>query len=137
MYFDTWDMEVGFYYCNLLLLDNFNNEYVIPVELEVEQYVDLTEYKNDEARVLHVFPNPFKNITDIIIDVPYDCKIQLEIIDIQGRSVNELFNSKLSAGTYTIQWNGKTTDNISVESGIYICRYSYGDKVYSTRIVKQ
>ncbi len=51
LYFDTWDMEVGFYNCSLLLLDNFNNEYIIPVVLEVEQYVNDDELQNAEEEL--------------------------------------------------------------------------------------
>jgi len=135
LYFNTWEIEVGTYNCNLLIFDNFNNEYIIPVVLEVEQYVNDDELQNAEE-ALQIIPNPFANYTDVVIDINETGVVEIDILDIKGRIVNTLFNGELSKGTHQFRWNGNTKNGADTDSGIYICRYTQGNDVFYKRIIK-
>jgi hypothetical protein len=136
--FNSWDMEVGVYNCNLLVIDNFKNEYIVPVELEVEQYVDNTE----PATVIHdglvsIYPNPFNEHINIKVQMRTPDKIKIEIIDMEGRVIRILENGHLSAGTHLVSWDGKTTQGNEAAPGIYVCRFSNEQTIEYKRIVKR
>lgn len=60
------------------------------------------------------YPNPFNPSTNIKFDLPVDGKVKLNIYDITGKVVATLVNDKLSAGSYSYDFNaGK------LSSGIY------------------
>ena len=63
------------------------------------------------------YPNPFNPSTTIAFDLPRASHVRLEVFDIQGRLVQELVNSELSAGHYVNEFNGA-----SLPSGMYLYR---------------
>jgi len=72
-----------------------------------------------EFALLPAFPNPFNPITNLTFDVPQTCQVSLNIYDIQGRMVVELYSGWRSVGTYRTTFNG-----FEFPSGIYFCRMS-------------
>ncbi len=80
------------------------------------------------------FPNPFgegsashSGYTTIAFNVPQNFdgqKFKVEIFDITGREVAEIFNRTLYAGNYLIRWNGRNKFGRKVASGVYIYRIS-------------
>jgi len=60
------------------------------------------------------YPNPFNNTTNIKFEIPRLTKVNLEVYDINGRLINVLKNSVLSAGFYTVKFDGT-----NLSSGIY------------------
>ncbi len=65
------------------------------------------------------YPNPFNPQTNIKFDVPESGTVKLEIYDISGKSIAELVNEKLSAGTYSYNWNAA-----GLSSGTYFYKLS-------------
>jgi exonuclease III len=73
------------------------------------------------------YPNPFNPTTNIKFDIPQDVKrqmsnVKLIIYDILGNEVQTLVNQELSAGSYSVDWNG-----LNYSSGMYFCRITSGD----------
>jgi hypothetical protein len=136
--FNTWDLDVGMYSCNLWIVDNFDNEYIIPVDLEVEQYVDLPDPNAaSKERLVSVYPNPFNGHIDIEVQMQSADKIQIEIIDLQGRTIRILENGHLNAGTHIIHWEGQTKKGDDVPPGVYFCRYSDSKTMVFKKIIKR
>jgi len=136
--FNTWNMDVGTYHCNLLVFDNFHNEYVIPVELGVEQYVDRPEHiSEDEDGLLRVFPNPFNDHINLEIHLSAKNNIQIDIIDLNGKTIRSLMDNNMSTGTHIIRWDGKTKLGNEAVPGIYVCKFSVGRTSKYKRIVKR
>ena len=46
--------------------------------------------------------------------------VNIDIFDVSGNKVIELFNDYKSAGTYSIDWNGKNEKGIQVSAGVYL-----------------
>ena len=63
------------------------------------------------------YPNPFNPSTNIKFDIPVKSNIKIVVTDIIGRTVGELFNGNVSAGTYETKWDGS-----NFASGIYFVR---------------
>ena len=136
--FNSQGLEEGYYQTNLLFFDNFENEYIIPVQLHVEQYVDLTEYPGDvKEGITEVFPNPFSNYIDLKVTVQTAGEVEMEILDMSGKKINRLLHGELKSGNHVIRWNGNTDEGVRAKPGMYLCRFSKEGKVTYIRLIKQ
>ena len=70
------------------------------------------------------YPNPFNPTTTIKFALPEAAEVTLTIYNTLGQKVAELVNSKLEAGYYTYQWNGRNT-----ATGMYIYELRTGNYV--------
>jgi flagellar hook assembly protein FlgD len=57
----------------------------------------------------------------------------LEIYDLTGRHVRTLLSGEVSAGTHSVQWDGRDERGSSVGSGVYFYRLRLGSKLESSR----
>lgn len=76
-----------------------------------------TEYK-----LYQNFPNPFNPTTTIIYDLPQGSMVHLDIFDINGRKVRDLFKGRQKAGHYNFVWDGTNSSGVKVVSGVYFYR---------------
>ncbi|MCX7797639.1 MAG: GDSL-type esterase/lipase family protein [Melioribacter sp.] len=60
------------------------------------------------------YPNPFNPYTTILFTIPVSAYVTLKIYDLLGKEISTLLSKKLTAGTYTLQWNAE-----GLPSGIY------------------
>ncbi|HTX18572.1 MAG TPA: alpha-amylase family glycosyl hydrolase [Bacteroidota bacterium] len=65
------------------------------------------------------YPNPFNPATAIRFSIPRSERVTLIVYDILGRVVAVLANGNLSAGSHTVEFDGR-----SLSSGVYLCRLS-------------
>ena len=79
------------------------------------------------------YPNPFNPSTTISFDIYEASTVSLSIFDLNGRLVKNLMNGNLGAGTYKIDWNGKSTKGLSVAGGVYFYSINSGE----TSIIKK
>lgn len=63
------------------------------------------------------YPNPFNPITTIGFDLPVNEHVTLNLFDVTGRKVQQLINSSLTSGQYSIQLNAS-----NLSSGVYFYR---------------
>ena len=66
------------------------------------------------------YPNPFNPSTKISYSITNKEYVNIDIFDVSGNKVIELFNDYKSAGTYSIDWNGKNEKGIQVSAGVYL-----------------
>ena len=78
----------------------------------------------------NIYPNPFNTSTKINYYIPYSSKIQLNIYDILGKEIQNLYNGQNSQGFHTIDWNA---DNLS--SGLYIVQMKTNNKVLNKKVM--
>jgi hypothetical protein len=73
------------------------------------------------------YPNPFNPETRIQFSLPKAERVDLSVYDVHGRLVKELTDfQEFSAGTYSIEWNGRDEDGLKVASGVYFARMQAG-----------
>jgi hypothetical protein len=63
------------------------------------------------------YPNPFNPSTTIEFDMPNNSEVTLKIFNILGKEVATLASDKLSAGSYSYEW-----DAVHLASGVYLYR---------------
>ena len=76
------------------------------------------------------YPNPFNPTTTISFGLPVDCKVSIQIYNLQGRVVETLASQFMQAGYHSVTWNA---DNFS--SGVYFIKMATGDYVSTQKLL--
>jgi len=107
-------------------------DYAISYE-EIKQLNDLeTNYEEVNSGIplishLHQnYPNPFNGQTNMRFEINKRTLVSINIYNILGQIVITLLNEEMSAGKYSIRWDGKNTNGIKVNSGIYFIQLNAG-----------
>jgi hypothetical protein len=84
------------------------------------------------------YPNPFNPVTNIAYSIDKSTEVQLTVFDITGRIVTTLVDQQQSAGTYTVQWNGRNRHGEAMPSGVYFYKLVTPDNsmVHKMMLVK-
>ena len=72
--------------------------------------------------LLQNYPNPFNPATTIRYDLPFESIVKLEIFDLMGRKVITLVDGKQAAGFRAVRWEGKSSFDRELSSGVYFYR---------------
>ncbi|HQU73173.1 MAG TPA: FG-GAP-like repeat-containing protein [Calditrichia bacterium] len=82
----------------------------------------------DNYELSQNYPNPFNPTTSIDFTLPISKEISLKVYNALGQEVRSLINSQsFSAGTHTMQWDGRDNSGQQVASGIYIYKLTFGN----------
>jgi len=84
---------------------------------------------------ISAYPNPFNSETRISISVPYDDHIVVNIYDISGNIVKNLYDGNIESGIHNFKWNGIDGSGNIVSSGIYFVKINTSTKEFQTKIV--
>jgi hypothetical protein len=76
------------------------------------------------ARLDQNAPNPFVAGTTIKFAVPTKARVKVAVYDVTGRLVRDLANQVMTAGEYTVSWDGRDTLNEEVGPGIYFYKFT-------------
>lgn len=95
------------------------------------------EQKVSDYNLQQNFPNPFTHETRIEYTIPDAGFVQLDIYDMQGRTVNHLVNAQRSAGEYSVIWDACNENGTKVPEGIYVCRLSLTGKKGTLSFVRK
>jgi M6 family metalloprotease-like protein len=96
----------------------------------------VTSVENDKDKITVLkdfvlsqnYPNPFNPSTVIEFTVPVNSNVTLTIYNLLGQVVSTLVNEEVSAGNYTVNWNGRDREGIQVSSGIYLYKIKANGK---------
>lgn len=83
----------------------------------------------DNLKLEQNYPNPFNPVTHFSYYLPSSNEVKIEIVDMMGRKVKELFNGNQTQGRYLVIWNAS-----EVPSGIYFCKLHVGSEVRTIRM---
>lgn len=81
------------------------------------------------------YPNPFKDETRIKYSVSTDCKVILDIYNIEGKKVRNLVSNNTKAGVYTVKWKGSDNSGKPLPGGIYLARIIAANQMKSITLV--
>lgn len=76
------------------------------------------------------YPNPFNPSTTIAFTLPGNSDVQLDIFDSSGQKVATLLNSRLSAGSHSVQW-----DASGMASGLYLYKIQAGEYLQIKKMI--
>ncbi|MEK7774846.1 MAG: right-handed parallel beta-helix repeat-containing protein, partial [Candidatus Zixiibacteriota bacterium] len=72
------------------------------------------------------YPNPFNPTTEIRFVLPESKHTLIEVFNVLGQRVSTIIDRQLTAGEHVVSWNGRTDDDGSVASGVYLYRLTAG-----------
>ncbi len=133
--FDTEGMEEGYYETIISVTDHIQNQYEIPVSLTVDMNTGLGTSLETTSLDYNI-PNPFTKKTSIWFTLDESSITKLEIFDFSGQKVNDLINgSTLNKGRHHIVWDGSNNYGTKMEPGIYLCKLTSGNKVFTLKMI--
>jgi hypothetical protein len=110
--------------------DPINPLVIVDVIVEVITGIKDQNVIPTEFMVFQNYPNPFNPSTTIEFDLPKTSKVTLKIFNILGEEVTTLVSDRLSAGSYSYEW-----DAISLASGIYLYRLEAEEYVETKKMM--
>lgn len=81
------------------------------------------------------YPNPFNPSTRIPYDLARNAEVKISIYNSRGQIVRVFPLGSKDAGSYYIEWNGKSDRNEDCATGVYYIRMQAGDKQYNSKAV--
>ena len=85
---------------------------------------------------LRNYPNPFNPMTNITFTLHDDMnKVKLDVYDIKGRIVKNIYAGYLNSGYHQFYWDGKNEKDGDAVSGIYFVKLSLNNQTFSRKIL--
>ena len=111
--------------------------------LERTGSLGMTLVKNDfegdlnpmEFYVSSNYPNPFNPSTMIDIETVEAGDLIVNVFDAKGRMINNLVNSYLEAGRYSVKWNGMDLSGMSMPTGVYFIQVQSGLDIHTQKMI--
>ncbi len=127
---DNWGNQISSGIYEVTGLYTYVNYNTVPVSVNIEY---LLSDANDESLFspkikLFNFPNPFNPETKIEYYITQETDVVLKIYNIKGQKVKTLVNEVLTAGEYSIIWDGRDYNQQTVSSGIYLYKLKVNSK---------
>ncbi|MFM8438054.1 MAG: FlgD immunoglobulin-like domain containing protein, partial [Candidatus Kapaibacterium sp.] len=94
---------------------------------------------NSTANIESLGPNPFVDgakATTLNYSVSSASHVKVDIVDLMGNVVKTLVNADVTAGRYSVEWDGSNSNGSQVANGSYIYRFVAGDAPIETRVLK-
>ncbi|MEM8889981.1 MAG: T9SS type A sorting domain-containing protein [Bacteroidota bacterium] len=82
------------------------------------------------------FPNPFSDQLRITYSLDQPGELRVSILDLRGRMIHKLYESKQYPGAHQLLWEGEDTNGRKVSSGIYLIRFQTDEFQLSRRVYK-
>jgi len=81
------------------------------------------------------YPNPFNPDTQIRFDLPETVPVKLVIYNVLGQRVRSLVDRRMQPGSYTVLFDGRSSDGVPLASGVYFYRLEAGPFVKNRKMV--
>jgi len=82
------------------------------------------------------YPNPTNGAVSFKLDIfDFAQEIEIDILDISGRTVRKIHSGKMMPETYYFKWNLKDTYGHDVEAGVYLLTYSTVFEKFSRKVI--
>ena len=81
-------------------------------------------------------PTPSSGPVRLTLRMPQDGRVRVEILDLTGRKVCDVFEGLLPAGEHPFDWDGRASSGTHSPPGVYLARTSALGTTHSARIVR-
>jgi hypothetical protein len=102
---------------------NFLLSEMINYFLDITYQPPISIAQLDQGLDVKNYPNPFSSYTTIQYNIDKTSHVAIDIIDINGRLMRRLVDTKQTPGSYSTTWNIHQDGNIA-EPGMYILKYT-------------
>jgi hypothetical protein len=102
----------------------------------------LTSVSSDiptDFKLHHNYPNPFNPSTRIRFDIPRikggQLEVSLVIYNALGQMVRRLYSGEIGAGSFEVEWDGRSDAGNPIPSGMYFAVFAAKDYYQTIRLV--
>jgi len=81
------------------------------------------------------YPNPFNPVTTIRYRLPTRCYVKIDVYNALGRKVWSLVDREQPAGSYKVNWDGRSATGQLVSTGLYLYRFQTDDHVQTKKML--
>lgn len=98
---------------------------------------DLNKWRHlaEAFRLLGNHPNPFNPSTTISYELGAPGQVELKILDLQGREIAMLVANRQAAGSYQVQWDGRSSSGEKAASGAYFSHLTVNGAVQTRQLL--
>jgi outer membrane protein assembly factor BamB len=134
-------LEIDSYSSFITIKSKYNihqNSFMKSIKFNVigtSNLLNKTSLLPDKYELKQNYPNPFNPGTAIQFSLKEKSITELKIFNSLGQLIKTLVKSELTAGAYSIYWNGKDERNTDVSSGIYFCYLQVNNYTFSSKMV--
>lgn len=79
-------------------------------------------------------PNPTRAGTVVRLDVPVSSRVELDVFDINGRHIRELFQNAVPGSRSQVHWDGRNNSGEPVAAGVYLVKLAWPEGSAATRV---
>lgn len=101
--------------------------------LAVEEPGELDSHLPTRFALGYPYPNPVRETVRFAIDLPRASRVDLCVLDVQGRLVRRIEAAVLTAGFHVAAWDGRDEAGGRSASGVYFARLRVEGVVIGTR----
>jgi hypothetical protein len=124
--------------CSVTMSGYKSNATYINVSTDQTFYIQLADVgagiEDTTVKNILLYPNPFNDEMSINFEVPNPTMIQIEILDIVGKTVKLIKNGKM-LGPQKFIWQGDNEQGNHVKPGLYFCKLTCGNCQINRKIV--
>ena len=114
------NLAIGQYYCAVQAIDHNYQGSAFSEEVAFEiTTVNTNEITNQDKPTLYNIPNPVSTETQFIFNLQEAVYVEIEIIDLNGRTIKRLIQKNLPSGEQEINWDLKTNTGEKASPGVY------------------
>lgn len=84
--------------------------------------------------MLNIYPNPVSEVFDVKLNLREDSKVKIEIYDINGRLVSNLFEGQQPAGDFQFNWE-RGSNGKALSTGSYFLKISVNDQIQTKKLI--
>ena len=120
-------LELGTYTLSVTISDRETSlqvDWILEVR-ELSTYAEDFTDENLSRQTILIYPNPFSAAVNFRYLLPFEAIVTVEIIDLTGRKIRELYHGNQLSGSHIVRWDGLNDRHVSVPTGIYIARFIY------------
>lgn len=112
-------------------VDNFSVNFInVAVASELQFIKEYKLYQN--------YPNPFNSETNLLFEVPEEAQVIVEVYDILGKKISEIFRSSVNKSRLQLKINFDNIEGKKLNSGVYLisvrAKSIVGEKNFSKTI---
>ncbi|MCD6382448.1 MAG: T9SS type A sorting domain-containing protein, partial [Candidatus Hydrothermae bacterium] len=117
------------------------NGYIAHAYVEFPLYSEVSVSENRPSasrfplRLNSVIPNPVRSRSTITFTIPAKGHASLDLFDVSGRKVDNLFDGQVNPGTYRINWRPLDRRGSPLHNGIYFLSLDFEGKRLTKKLV--
>lgn len=81
------------------------------------------------------YPNPFNPSTTIVYRVREQERVEIAVYSSLGQLVRQLVDDVKDPGVYSVVWDGRNRDGVTVSSGMYFCKVRAGTSIMTRKLL--